>query len=97
MKVFLAAATFVFSMQASANAYFTNSAKDVAAVLENPVFARYQAFTIGHIRQGELGQAQAYFVRLVKPFNIVDKGVCLDFVNNGTWIVKGHPCACEEL
>lgn len=82
--------------QASANVYFNESAKDIGAILSNSVFSRYSAFTIATIRQGEIGQAQAYFVRLVKPFNTVDKGVCIEFVNPGKWEVKGHPYACED-
>lgn len=81
---------------ASAAPYLPAATKDLTEILNNPVFERYGAFTIGHIRQGELGQSQAYFVRLVKPFSVTEKGVCIEFVNSGSWVVKGHPFACDE-
>jgi len=83
------------SSHASAD-YFADSKKDLQEILANPVFARYGAFTIGRIRQGEIGQAQAYFIRLVRPLSPVEKGVCLEFVNPGKWELKDHPFACDE-
>ena len=75
---------------------FTNSTNDLAEIFKHNVFQRFTGFTIGQIRQGEIGQSQAYFVRLVKPHATVEKGVCIDLVNLGSWQVKSHPYACEE-
>ncbi len=95
-SVFTLVACSLISFAASAEDYFAASSKDLTQILSNPVFQRYGAFTIGTIRQGELGQAQAYFIRLVKPFATVEKGVCVEFVNPGNWELKGQPYACEE-
>lgn len=86
----------IMGSQVSAQSHFASTAGDIQELLQNPVFHRYAAFTIANIRQGELGQAQAFFIRLVRPSAISEKGVCIEFVKTSNWVVKGHPYACDE-
>lgn len=59
--------------------YFTASVADIQKILSNKVFEKYSDYTIESIRQGELGESQAYFIRLIKPFDS-KPGICFDFI-----------------
>lgn len=79
---------------AAAESYFNNSKKDIAEVLSNSIFERYMDHTVVSLRQGEIGEAQAYFVRLEKPFSSTGDGVCINF--RGTKEIVGEPHACDK-
>ncbi|WP_413290774.1 hypothetical protein [Bdellovibrio sp. HCB337] len=81
--------------QSSANHdYFSEASKDFKSLLSNPVFKDYPGYTIDNIRQGEIGESQAYFVRLVKPFSSNNEGVCFSFL--GVTEIQGKPHSCEK-
>ena len=74
--------------------YFADAKSDVTKVLSHSIFNSYTEYTIDNIRQGEIGEAQAYFVRLVKPFSADSLGMCFTFLGNST--LEGKPHACTQ-
>lgn len=75
----------------SAN-FFAESSSDIQKILSSKVFKNYTDYTIDNIRQGEIGEAQVYFVRLVKPFASNSEGMCFRFFGDTTMHGKPNPC-----
>jgi hypothetical protein len=98
MRILIISLLLGFSSTAAlAEAEFSVSTAELKEVLSNPVFERYGKFAVEHVRRVEIGQAQAYFVRLMFPANRAQKGVCLEFVSRDkAWELSGHPYACED-
>ncbi len=48
---------------------FPSAQKDIVAILDHQIFKAYRDHNIISVRQGEIGESMAYFVRLEQPFN----------------------------
>jgi hypothetical protein len=75
--------------------YFTGASKDIALMLANPIFKNFPDYTIDNVRQGEIGESLAYFVRLAKPFGGDSHGICLQFL--GAKALSGKPHSCDQV
>ena len=82
--------------RAIANVYFQEAKAQIAEVLSQPVFENYKEYTIDNIRQGEIGETQAFFVRLVKPLSDSSGGVCLVFLGSSQLQSAPHDCSAAE-
>ena len=76
--------------------YFDEAAKQISEILAQEIFKKYSGYTIDNVRQGEIGEAQAYFIRLVKPFAADNEGVCVAFYNAQKMADKPHACKAAE-
>lgn len=78
--------------------FFRSARGDIAAVLANKIFRDYGEYNIVNIRQGEMGESMAYFVRLEKPFQTGEKPLCFQFTSPGkhVWKLDTAPYPCKD-
>lgn len=74
--------------------FLAESRKDMARVMSHPIFQKYENYIVDNYREGEFGEAQAFFVRLVKPFSTDNHGVCFVFL--GPTKLKEKPRICTK-
>ena len=61
--------------------YFSDSSQNIKKILQHKVFEKYSDHIVENIRQGEIGESQAFFIRLVKPFSASNEGLCFVFLD----------------
>ena len=76
--------------------YFADASADLQKLLAHHVFKSYAEYTIDNVRQGEIGESQAYFVRLEKPFSATSEGMCFVFLGTQDLQDKPHKCNKAE-
>lgn len=94
----LVALSMSFSSRGEAKpapSYFSESAKSIGQVLKHKAFRDYADYLVESYREGEIGESQAFFVRLVKPFATDQTGVCFVFL--GPDKLQGQPHGCASL
>ena len=80
------------------NSFFPDSKKDIASVLSNKVFKKYQDYNITRISQGEMRESIAYFVSLEKPFSESPLKLCFIFMSKKMheWNQIGSVEKCKQ-
>ena len=94
--IILLSSTYCYSEGKGTYSYIDDSKKDLISLLSHSVFKKYKTYTIENIRHGELGEAQAFFVRLVSPFKDSSKGLCLTFRGTEELVGKARSCKKAE-
>lgn len=78
------------------NSYIGQSRERLNHLLTHPIFQTYENFIVDTIREGEIGESQAYFIRLVKPFDGSNEGYCFTFLGASKLREKPRACAKPE-